>query len=606
MSERFRVDLRGIIDLTSNHMYSSPDVFVRETIQNGHDAIMARRREDPAFEGAIRIELVRGDKEKPSTICVTDDGIGLTTDEVHEFLSTVGASSKRDKTNAEDDDEPGEPTTFLGRFGIGLLSCFMVTDEIGVVSRSARDRAAPAVEWRGKADGGYTVREMPDSTLRPGTSVFLAAKADAEEYYEYDTLVEISRRYAEMLPVRVIVQCGENEVDVNRERPAWELDADDEVALNDLCQSLLGFAPIDVFPIDAPAGAIRGFAFIRSDRIDSWGGENRLYSGGMFVGNRVYGLIPEWAGFIGCILNTTKLRLTASREGLHQGDELEKACDEIAAAIRARLAQLLRHDRPRFERVMKTHDTEIRGLAVKDSEFLELIADFLEFDTTLGAIRFGEFRREHEKLYLARTPEQFRRLLITAAEAGIRVFNGGYTYHEELLCRAAERHPELEVSSFDTADLANLMDPAEYPEAFADLLEAGNASLSGRGVEVVVRDFAPVTLPAFFALGLDAEFHRQLDETKSEASGLWEEILDAMAPRPESLSPTRLCLNGKSPLVRSLAAFRDRETRRDGVEILYVQALMNGQHILSSDDLAMLHRAMERLLWRSTERAGRA
>jgi len=600
VSERFKVDLRGIIDLAANHLYTSPDVFVREVIQNAVDAVTARRRLDPAHRGSVRLELTPGG-DGEATLCVSDDGIGLTLPEIHMFLSTVGGSSKRDDAERAAEKVTEDVDGFLGRFGIGLLSCFMVTDEIVVVTRSARSPEAGAVEWKGRADGSYSVRELADSRVPSGTSVYLKAKPEADSCFERERVIELARTYAEMLPTPVIVSVAQDDVPINQAHPPWEIDSSDEVALIDLCEQSLGFRPIDMFRISAPAGGVEGYAFIRSSRDASWGGSHKLYAHGMYVGDQVTGLVPRWATFVGCVLNTTGLRLTASRESVHHDAALDACSEEIGAAIRARLAHLLRHDRDGFERVMGVHDTEIRGLAVKDAEFFALVIDLLEFDTTLGRIRFGEFRREHDRLLVARTAEQFRRLSPIAAAAGVRVFNGGYTYHEELLGRAIERHPEIELRAFDSADLVDMWEEPPNAEDYRGLLAAGAPALEKRECELLVRTFGPSQLPAFFALGADAEFHRQLDRTKSRASGLWNEILNAMAPRPEVPSRTRLCLNTNSTLVRRLAALTDPELQRTAVEILYVQALMSGQHALSTEEVELLHDNMERLLLRCVD-----
>lgn len=97
MSEenRFKVNLRGMIDILSNHLYSSPDVFIRELLQNGTDAISARKLFDKKFNnGTITIEPKIIDSKK--TIVFSDNGIGLSYDEINQFLAVIGQSSKRD------------------------------------------------------------------------------------------------------------------------------------------------------------------------------------------------------------------------------------------------------------------------------------------------------------------------------------------------------------------------------------------------------------------------------------------------------------------------------------------------------------------------------
>jgi molecular chaperone HtpG len=595
-SERFQVDLRGIIDLAANHLYSSPDVFVRELIQNAVDAITARQEIDPASRGRVTIELTTGDGQTPPTISVSDNGIGLTEAEVHMFLSTVGGSSKRDMSQIHASDEiDTRRGTFLGRFGIGLLSCFMVTDEIVIVTKSARDSAAPGVEWRGRADGHYSVRELADR-LDSGTTVHLRPKAYMEEYFELERLIELTRRYGEMLSTPIAVVGNGEVTGINHAPPIWAVAVTETELLDAYCESRLAFRALDSFRVRVPEAGLEGHVFIRPERSIDAQTSCRLYARGMFVSDEPSGLLPEWATFVSCVINTDRLRLTASRESLHHGPELERCEEAIGHAIRARLAHLLRADPVRFEAVMAAHDVEIRGLAVKDREFFELIIDLLSFDTTLGTIRFGEYRREHDRVLVARTSEQFRRLAPVAQASGVRVFNGGYTFHEELLTLAVQRHPNLALQAFDAADIAELW-PRSEDTALEALAMQATEVLAEREIQGAVRAFEPASIPAYFALGLEGEYHRQLDRVKSRASGVWHEILDAMmAPRPEAPTPTRLCLNANSPLVRRVALVRDSFVRRTAIEVLYVQALLLGQHHLGEPDLLLLTSGLGSLL----------
>ena len=129
----FQVNLEGIIDILANHLYSEEKVFIRELLQNATDAITARKKINPNFEGKIRVDVIDGDGTTPAQIVFEDNGIGLTKEEVHQFLSSIGSSIKR-KTNKLAQNR----ADFIGQFGIGLLSCFMVTDEIVMVTRSVK------------------------------------------------------------------------------------------------------------------------------------------------------------------------------------------------------------------------------------------------------------------------------------------------------------------------------------------------------------------------------------------------------------------------------------------------------------------------------------
>ena len=148
---KFQVDLGGIIDLLSNHLYSGPEVFLRELLQNAVDAITARGLIESGHVGSVQFETIQGKGRLPPTLVVEDNGIGLTSEEIHQFLSTIGRSSKRESLDRDD---------FIGQFGIGLLSCFVVADEITLITRRIPCVRSTAI-----------FHPEPRSTFRPSRDV---------------------------------------------------------------------------------------------------------------------------------------------------------------------------------------------------------------------------------------------------------------------------------------------------------------------------------------------------------------------------------------------------------------------------------------------------
>src|SRR5689334_10218019 len=184
MSHTFRVDLRGIVDLLSHHLYASPRVYVRELLQNAVDAITATGSTE---SGEVRVTT------GADGLRITDNGIGLTEAQVHELLATIGRSSKRDELGFARHE-------FLGQFGIGLLSCFLVADEIRVHTRRA---GAEPVRWTGYSDGRYEVG--PGEEREPGTTVTLLPRRGAEHLLSGTAVRELAELYGSMLPVDVTV-----------------------------------------------------------------------------------------------------------------------------------------------------------------------------------------------------------------------------------------------------------------------------------------------------------------------------------------------------------------------------------------------------------------
>ncbi len=586
MPERFQVNLRGIIDLLANHLYSSPQVFVRELLQNAVDAIKARRELEPAHPGKVRFEFVDAD---PPSLIVEDDGVGLTEAEMHEFLSTIGASSKRGDLDRRRGD-------FIGQFGIGILSCFMVCDEIVVLSQSVRPGAG-SLEWRGCADGTYALRPTSER-LTPGTRVCLRLRPSEDEDWSAQRIVSLLRHYGEMLPVS-IEAVSTRRVDAINRTPPWMLARrDDEEELAAYARDAFRIDPIDAIPLDDDSSGIRGVAFILptpaspGDR-----GQNRIYLKGMFLTEDGDGILPEWAFFVRCVLNAESLRPTASREGFYQDRALRRAGEAIGRRLRAYLVTLAKRDRPRLERILATHDLAIRSLAVHDDEFFDLIIDLLTFETTLGRLPFGQYRRDNLELRVAPTVDQFRQIAPVAAAQSLCVFNGGYTYDEELLAKAAARFDGLTFERVTGADLIETLGEATDAESEAafEFLRLADDALRPWGVSADLRRFAPADLPAMYGADESAGFRRSLEMTAENVDQHWAGVLDNLRAYAASSPPVRLCFNLANPLVTSLVSHRDERVQRTLTEVLYVQALLLGRHPLGGRELGLLNHGLSRL-----------
>ena len=155
----FNVNLGGMMDLLSNHLYSTPKVFIRELLQNSADAINLRKSHGMSEEPRIDIVV-----EENKYLIFKDNGCGLTEDEIHKFVSVIGQSSKRSSN---------DNISYIGRFGIGMLSCFMVTPEIILRSRST-ETPDKVFEWHGYTNGKYTVSEI-NSDMPAGTEIIINA-----------------------------------------------------------------------------------------------------------------------------------------------------------------------------------------------------------------------------------------------------------------------------------------------------------------------------------------------------------------------------------------------------------------------------------------------
>ena len=578
MSNTFQVDLRGIVDLLSHHLYASPRVYVRELLQNAVDAITATGSVET---GAIRISTGRITTGVDG-LQITDNGIGLTEAQVHELLATIGRSSKRDELGFARHE-------FLGQFGIGLLSCFLVADEIQVHTRRA---GAEPVCWTGYSDGRYEVG--PGEEREPGTTVTLRPRRGAEHLLSGTAVRELAELYGSMLPVSV-------EVDGHPTTAGIAPWAAGRAELFAYGEKVFGFVPFDVIELDVPEAGLTGAAFVLPTPVNpATRGGHRVYLKRMLLAESVEGLLPEWAFFARCVVDSTELRPTASRESLYDDGLLNAVREAIADQLRGWLVRLATAEPRRLARFLGIHHLGVKALALHDDEMLRIVEQWYPMETNMGQVTLAEFRERHGLIRYAATADEFRQLASVAAAQEVGLVNGGYVYDTEIIERLATVDPEVRAERLEPTDLATRFTglDAETELRLRPFLAAAQRRLDRLGCEVVIRAYDPVTLPALYLVSRTAAFHDELTASRDRADDIWGGVLDALATTAPADRP-QLVLNARNPLVRRVTAIADPELAGLAVESLYGQALMLGHHPIRPADAALLTTSMLGLLDRA-------
>ncbi|KOG34899.1 MULTISPECIES: HSP90 family protein [Streptomyces] len=588
----FQVDLRGLVDLLSHHLYSSPRVYVRELLQNAVDAVTARQALDPVAEIRIRLRAADG------TVSIEDSGIGLTTDEVHTLLATIGRSSKRGGEHGIE----SARREFLGQFGIGLLACFVVARRIRVVTRSARTPWAAPVEWLASDDGSYTVRTLPDEARpEPGTTVHLEARPGVGEWTEPSRVEELARDFGSLLPYDITFAGPDAVERTVTDRPAaWDrphpTPASRRVALAGHCAQVFGFTPLDTIDLDLPVAGVRGVAYVLPEATSpAHKAGHRTYLKGMLLTDHASNLLPEWAFFVRAVVDTDTLRPTASRENLYDDETLAAVREALGARIRQWLAELAAGDPRRLSAFLGVHHLGVKSLARHDTELFELMLPWLPFETSDGDVGLEEFAAAHDEIHFTRTVEEFRQIAPIAAAHGLGVVNAGYTYDAELLALLPTVRPGVKVTELDAGAVTDRLDPVPTAAelALAPFLATARTRLDPHGCDVALRAFQPVGVPALYLDDRQARQERDRATAQENADSLWSDILGSLrgaAPR------ARLVLNHNNPLIRRIAGLPDAELTGTAVESLYGQALLMSQRPLRPADSTLLNRAFLGLL----------
>lgn len=597
---RFKVNLGGMIEILSDHLYSSPNVYIRELLQNGVDAINAKKNYDKNLdlEGLITLEIEEGKR-----LIFTDNGLGLTEDEIHKFLAIIGESSKRNLKDGR------IQTDYIGRFGIGLLSCFMVSDEIGLYTKSCRSADAPVLEWHGKPDGTYNIICHKDGSHvlsfneKSGTQVILTAKSGMEDYFTKETVKNLVVYYGMLLPFPVVIKQGGLEEQINPVYLPWDRRDTNKNEIM-LFGSMMFAEPdsglpentgtkfFDCVPFHSKEGNVSGVAYILNHGVQPTAKNgHRIYLKNMLLTEKGDNLIPDWAVFTKCIVNAIDLRPTASREGFYVDEVLLKARESIEDTLIEYIEDLAETNPEAFKRFFSIHRLALMPLALASPKLFRIIADHCEFETTRGVCTGYTLRTSNEPLIYAPSESKYKQLSQLFFAQDKRLINVAYVYSLEILVKLGEMY-DLEVTAVEDWNIEDLMkdlSPDSQDETF-DFLKAANRILKNYDCRAEIKQFAPANQPVFYLIDEKTLFKRQIAAARATADAMFHSMLDAFAEDIGDDTAAILYFNYDNPLVKKLAQQEDETDLKLLVEILYIQSLQIGGFPLHHNELGILNR----------------
>ncbi|EAG0857586.1 HSP90 family protein [Listeria monocytogenes] len=594
-SHRFQVNLAGMIDILSNHLYDEKDVYIRELLQNATDAIRARKKIDSTLEGKIHASLTGDNNEK--TLIVEDNGIGLTEDEVHAFLATIANSSKGEKNF------DGESSNdFIGRFGIGLLSCFIVSDEIVMISTSQKDGGT--TEWRGKADGTYSVRKIETDTREPGTQVYLRLRAGLEDHpecEEVEYLINTLKKYGASLESNIIVEMNGLEEEIN----SWTKKFSDKETLSTLSREqiiqygeyILGTHFQDYFLIENESGRTFGIAYMIPHAVQMNAiRKNTVFLNKMFVTSEANNILPDWSFFAKCVIWTDELQPVASREAFYKNERLTSVASELGVALKKGIETL---PEEALMKLLATHYLGFKALASEDAPFLKLIYPYLPVRTLNGEEKLGDIIAKNDVIYYTYSVDDFRQIKDIARSSGMTLINGGYSYDSPILAQLSYFVEGTEFVLIQPEEMTDKLRPmtADEKQAYQPILTEMNSMMAEFDTDVLIKHFEPKDLPIIFIHSTATQELRELERAVEETSSVFSDILESIQKEQEPAPLAHLYLNLDNELIKRL--FTSEKTVKELsviVNVLYIQALLLGHYPLKRKEMVLMNQNMLRIL----------
>ena len=377
---QIQIHTENIFPIIKKAVYSGHEVFLRELVSNGVDAISKRRMAAMAgdcSEGPEGLINIRIDREQ-KTLTISDNGIGMDAEEVKRYINQVAFSSAEDfleKYKSESD-------AIIGHFGLGFYSSFMVANQVELLTRSARE-GCEAVRW--SCDGSPRFQLEGAERSEPGTDVILHLMEEELEYIEPARIRTLITTYCDFLPVAVQLE-GET---VNKRESAWRKSPRD-LSDNDYIELYRYLYPFQGDPLlwvhlntDYPYNLQGILYFPRSSGRADWEkGEIKLYCNNVFVSDSIKEVVPRYLLPLRGVIDSPDIPLNVSRSALQTDRRVRSIGGFVAKKVADRLKQLHRDEPKRYAEIWESLAPFIKIGAMEDDKFAEQVADLVLFGTT--------------------------------------------------------------------------------------------------------------------------------------------------------------------------------------------------------------------------------
>ena len=403
------VNTENIFPIIKKFLYSDHEIFLRELVSNGVDAVQKLKRLSSLGQvqgetGEMRVRVALDPTAK--TLTVSDNGIGMTADEIKKYINQVafsGATEFMEKFK-----EARDANEIIGRFGLGFYSAFMVADKVEIQTLSWQE-GAEAARWT--CDGSTAFEIGEGSRTERGTDVILYLNEESQEFLEEARIEGLLLKYARFLPVPVQFGTREESVPdgedaegkpqyktiavdniINNTTPIWtkapaELKDEDYL---DFYRELFPAGEDPLFwihlNVDYPF-TLTGVLYFPKLKQDFEVQKNkiRLYSRQVFITDEVKDIVPEFLLLLHGVIDSPDIPLNVSRSFLQADSHVKKINSYISRKVAEKLAELFGKDRKSYEAKWNDIGLFVKYGALTDEKFYEKAKDFLLLTNTEGA-----------------------------------------------------------------------------------------------------------------------------------------------------------------------------------------------------------------------------
>ncbi|WP_294884636.1 molecular chaperone HtpG [uncultured Gilliamella sp.] len=395
----FQSEVKQILHLMIHSLYSNKEIFLRELISNASDAadkLRFKALENPdLYAGDAELGVRISTNKEAGTLTISDNGIGMTRDEVIENLGTIAKSGTKAFLESIGSDQ-AKDSQLIGQFGVGFYSAFIVADNVTVTTRAATAKADEAVMWQSAGEGEYTISDTNKETR--GTEIVLHLKDDEKEFLDDWRLRSIISKYSDHISLPVEVQTTDEESKevkwekVNKAQALWTR-SKSEVTDEEYKEFYKHISHDFADPLSWSHNRVEGkqeytsLLYIPSKAPwDMWNRDNKhglkLYVQRVFIMDDAEQFMPNYLRFVKGLIDSNDLPLNVSREILQDNKVTQNLRNACTKRVLQMLDKLAKDDKEQYQQFWSEFGLVLKEGTGEDFSNRESIAKLLRFTTT--------------------------------------------------------------------------------------------------------------------------------------------------------------------------------------------------------------------------------
>ena len=620
-TEKGKVSIHSenIFPIIKKWLYSDKDIFVRELVSNGCDAIAKHKRLASIGEASLRDDyrvIVRVDKEN-RTLTFNDNGIGMDLDEIKKYINQVAFSGAEEFVNKYKD-KIDESNDIIGHFGLGFYSAFMVADKVEIDTLSYKDGAQP-VKW--VSEDGMEFEISQGDRKEHGTSITLTISADNEDFLYAYKIREILNKYCYFLPTEIYLEDADEEKRLAEERVRRAQESQekyDEAIKNGQTPEPIDVeTPVEKRPInntqplwirspkDCTEDDYKAFykeVFQTNDEPLFWihlnvdfpfnlkgilyfpklknefelvEGQVKLYNNQVFVADNIKEVIPEFLLLLKGVIDCPDLPLNVSRSFLQNDRDVSKISKHIVKKVADKLKSLYNTERESYDKFWDDIQVFIKFGCLKDDKFYDKIKDVILYKTIDGRhINLKEYLADNQDktIYYVTDENQQAQYIKQFKENGLNAlildnsldtpFMGLIEYVENMDKNPENQEEILKFARIDS-DISKVLNSDDDED------KADDEKIISLFQDILGQKLASYKVESFKDSNLSAMV--VVDEQSIRMAHMKDQF-QAMGLEGLNFDEQQgLLINRKSPIIKKLVDFADQADKKDMVVLMCQQ-----------------------------------